>query len=135
MADTIPAGIGRKLADLFRDQADVAMRDLAEQVLIKAQADAPPSPIEGDPDPSLSLRQNGRVEKVRSGVYDIVFDAPYAAKQHENFRLEHPHGGKPKYLESNVQLAARDMEGTLKGAVRAVTKRESGVIRVDTKKL
>lgn len=136
MPSTVPAGIGRKLLEAFRDNADHAVRELAEATLDRARLDAPPSPAPGeDPDPSTSLRMGGRVEKVRPGVYEIIFDEPYAAKQHEAQHFDHPHGGGPKFLEKNIQIAANQLEGKLALSVRSVTSRPNGSVRVSTRKL
>lgn len=136
MASSVPDGIGAKLAAAFRSEADRRVRRLAETVLERAKADAPPSPPpDVDPDTAVSLRASGHVRRVREGVYEIVFDVPYAAKQHEAQGYRHPHGGGAKYLERNVQQAARDLEGTLALGVRAVTRRgDTGSVRVSTRR-
>lgn len=135
MLSSVPAGIGEQLKRLFRETADDAVRELAEATLDRARRDAPPSPPPGeDPDVMVSLRDSGRVEKITDGVYDIIFDAPYAAKQHEAMQYEHPHGGGAKYLERNVLQAARRLEGALAAGVRVVTTRgDRGTVRVTTR--
>lgn len=135
MSSTIEPGIGRKLADLFRSAQDKAVRDLADEVLDRARRDAPPSP-EDDPDPSVNLREGGRVERVSEGVYDVVFDEPYAAKIHEDQRLKHPNGGGPKFLEKNVQIAAGRMPEKIAAGVRSTMRSRTGTgTRVDTRKI
>lgn len=114
-------GIRRDMRQAMND----AVEDLAHDVLRAAQADAPPSPPPGeDPHPEITLRERGYVERLptlqEQAAYEIGFRAPYAAKVHEDFRLQHPRGGKPKYLERNVAAAAARMEGRIAASVRKV---------------
>lgn len=100
----------------FIDGADEALRTFAHELLDAARRDAPPSP-ERDPDPGVSLRDSGRVVK-RGRDYYVVFDAPYAAKQHEAQHFKHPRGGRPKFLESNLQRMARDLPAGIGHEIR-----------------
>lgn len=88
-------------SDIAR-QAEAAaidgLREAAELVLQKAKADIPIGDHQVDPDPSVSLRESGHIVPHGDG-YIIIFDAPYAAKQHEDQHLKHPRGGHAKFLE------------------------------------
>lgn len=118
----IPTDLTKYLTREITAAMDTRVRLLAEQVLERAKADAPPSPPAGeDPDPAVSLRDSGHVRRVGAGRYEIVFDAPYAAKQHESLRFEHPRGGKPKFLEAAVREAAAELPVSLAGAMIDVT--------------
>lgn len=66
------------------------IKEIMEEVLHKAQADAPV--LSGD------LRDAGKINYNRSSI-SITFDKPYAAIQHEDLSFNHPRGGKAKYLE------------------------------------
>ena len=86
--------------------AQEALQKTAEQVLKAASQDAPYDPAPDEP----HLRDSGRVEPIdhRAGgvmAIEIVFPGPYAALQHERQDYKHPHGGKPKFLEHNLQCA------------------------------
>jgi hypothetical protein len=96
--------------------AERAVWDLAHEVLERARRDAPPSPPPDEDPSSASLREAGHVRRVPGGV-EIVFDVPYAAKQHEDFRLDHPRGGGPKFLERNVLAAARELPRVIGGQI------------------
>lgn len=116
-------GVTDRIRRQMQDAANDAVKDLAEDVLRAAQQDAPPSPPPGeDPHPEISLRERGYVEEVASpgdqASFEVGFRAPYAAKQHENMRLEHPRGGTSKYLERHVAAAAARMEGRMAASVR-----------------
>lgn len=119
---SVANGVGDKIRRLLQDTADDQVRELARDVLRRSTQDAPPEPPpEEDPDPAVSLRSSGDIRRVRPGVYEISFDTPYAVKQHENLRLDHPRGGKPKFLERNVLAATRELPKRLAAGVRAQT--------------
>lgn len=115
----VTSAIRRDIADAMQD----AVEDVAREVLDHAVADAPPSPPAGeDPNEAVTLREAGYVERVPGGV-EVGFRTVYAARQHEQLDLNHPRGGKPKFLESNVAAAAAQLEGRIAGEVRKVTTR------------
>lgn len=113
--------LARRLERAFMSAAERAVYDVAQEVLEQAKRDAPPTNPEDDPDPNVNLRETGHVRRLRGERVAIVFDAPHAAKQHEDLRLEHPHGGGPKYLERNVLAAAAALRGRIAGEIRALT--------------
>lgn len=110
-----------RIERLMMGAADRALMDVAHVVLEQAKHDAPPTDPEDDPDPTVSIRESGQVRRVARGKVQISFDAPHAAKHHENFRLAHPRGGGPKYLERNVLAASRALQGRLAAEIRAGT--------------
>jgi hypothetical protein len=117
-------GITDEIRHAIGDAMHHAVDDLAHEILHAAQADAPPSPPPGeDPNPAVSLRESGYVEALPGGGVEVGFRTPYAAKQHEDFRLEHPRGGTPKYLERHVTAAAAQLEGRIAIEVRKVMAR------------
>lgn len=68
------------------------------------------APIGGSEDDDRGqLRQSGHLEPEGVGV-KVIFDVPYAAKQHEDLRLRHPHGGGPKYLEGALKALMPQLE-------------------------
>jgi hypothetical protein len=117
-------GIRHQLATAFQD----AVTELAQDILEQAIADAPPSPPPGeDPDEAVSLKAAGYLERLPGRGVEIGFRTPYAAKQHENMRLQHPHGGKPKFLERHVAAAAAHMEGRIALQLRKAMATETRV--------
>jgi hypothetical protein len=46
-----------------------------------------------------------------------VFDAAYAAAQHENLGLRHPRGGQSKFLENAVTAAAPTLQNVVASQV------------------
>lgn len=100
---------GDALKRLVLDAAERALDDVAREIHAAAVRDAPPTDPEDDPNPAVTLKEAGSVTST-PGHREIAFDTPYAHKQHENFRLDHPRGGVPKFLERNVTAAAGDLE-------------------------
>lgn len=48
------------------------------------------------------LVNSGKLVKVGSGEYVIVFDCPYAWYVHENLSANHPNGGTAKFLDKAI---------------------------------
>lgn len=95
-----------------------ALQDLAVAVLLQARANTPVGDPKLDPDPAVSLAESGRIKRDGNG-YIVIFDAPYAAKQHDDMRLDHPRGGGSKYLERALMDVMPRMEGAVASKVRA----------------
>jgi hypothetical protein len=69
-----------------------ALHDGAEHILTEA--------IDETPIDTGTLRRSGAVmDAPTEGVVYVSFNTPYAVKQHEDLTLNHPRGGKAKYLE------------------------------------
>lgn len=83
---------GDEALRIAREAGFQALRDGAEHILTEA--------IDETPIDTGTLRRSGTVTEAPSedAVY-ISFNTPYAIKQHEDLTLNHPNGGKPKYLE------------------------------------
>lgn len=110
---------GAQIARAAQEGAAAGLREAARELLRRAAADAPPTDPENDPDPDVTLSESGRLEFDARGRYvRVIFDTPYAAKLHEDQRLKHPHGGKAKYLESNLTAMIPKLEGILASEVR-----------------
>jgi hypothetical protein len=90
---------GGALAALMLQGAEAALAEGALLVLEEAKRRAPKTDPQHDPDPSTTLADSGRIEVHGRRVVEIVFDTPYAAKQHEALHYEHRHGGEAKFLE------------------------------------
>ena len=97
-----------------------ALQDVAEQVLEQARRNTPVGDPRLDPDPGRSLKRSGRIERDGNG-FVVIFDGPYAAKQHEDLQLKHPRGGGPKFLERAVLQVVPSVEGVVASRVRART--------------
>jgi bacteriophage HK97-gp10 putative tail-component len=104
--------IRRKMIEAAEDATRLAAFDL----MGAAQRDAP---IEEG-----TLRASAVTEKVEGPGhvdYEVSFNTPYAAYQHEHLKLKHPMGGKAKYLEHPLQELAGRYEALVAAAVaRAV---------------
>jgi hypothetical protein len=109
-----------------RDGAQDGMRIAAEAVLEEAKRNLPVGDPQTDPDPAVSLKESGRVERQVDGGYRVIFDAPYAAYQHENLHAKHPRGGGPKYLERALTTLAPQLDRFVAPAVRAQVDRRAG---------
>jgi hypothetical protein len=90
----------------------VAIGQALKQMVI---ADLPPSP-ERDPDPSYSLRDHVEVRRY-GNIVSVSVEGPYAVRLHENLQFKHVRGGRAKFLERNVTVLARQLEGMLAGEV------------------
>lgn len=77
---------------IARAAAIQALHDGAEAILTEAIDEAPID--------TGTLRRSGAVTDTPSenAVY-VSFNTPYARRQHEDLTLNHPRGGKAKYLE------------------------------------
>jgi hypothetical protein len=109
----------------WRQNAERALLATAAEVLEQAKRDCPYDPDEAGTGEGVHLRDTGHLEPIRytaGGIMavEIVFDGPYAARQHERLDYQHPHGGKAKFLEHNL-TGARLLE--------ALARAESGVFR------
>lgn len=84
-----------------------------------AVREAPPTSPEDDPDPRITLKDQGRVIPATAAHPRtiVIFEAPYATVQHE-MDYKHPRGGKPKYLEDPLKRAIPTLEARIAGAVR-----------------
>lgn len=119
---SVTTGVRAQLGQAFND----AVFELASDILEAAVRDAPPSPPpDEDPDEAVTLKDAGYIERLPGRGVEIGFRTAYAAKQHENFRLKHPHGGKPKFLERNVAAAAAAMEGRIATQLRKVMAKQT----------
>lgn len=69
-----------------------------------------------DPDPTVELKAEIR----RDGLgYIIIYDEPYAAKQHEAQGFRHPRGGGAKFLERALHDFMPKAEGIIASRVKA----------------
>lgn len=92
--------------------------DIARAVLEQAERNLPVGDPRVDPDPARSLKTSGKITADGAG-FIIEFEGPYAAKQHEDQRLNHPRGGGPKYLERALLEVMPAAEGVVASQVRA----------------
>lgn len=113
-------GLADDLFSRSRRGAFDGLEDVAKRVLAAAQDNVPVGDPAEDPDPGVSLRESGRIDRHGNG-FIISFDAPYAAKQHEDLRLKHPRGGGPKYLERALTEMAPTIERFVASKVNART--------------
>jgi hypothetical protein len=98
MADNVQLNL---LASRFHNAGIEALEDVAALILDEAKHKIGVGDPAVDPNPAVALAESGRIERHGDGLV-IIFDTPYAAKQHEDQRLQHPRGGGPKYLEHAV---------------------------------
>lgn len=99
--------------------AKKGLAEIAVHVLEAAKRDVPVGDPALDPDPSVSLKESGKIELHAGGRFaSVTFDTPYSAKQHEDMRLKHPRGGGPKFLEGPALQAIPLLEGAIASEVR-----------------
>ncbi|MEJ7790181.1 MAG: hypothetical protein WKF29_09900 [Thermoleophilaceae bacterium] len=114
---------GQQAKDIVRQAMADALQEAAERIHDHAAELAPKTDPEHDPDPAVTLAESGRVEMSEDGLSaSVIFDAPYAAKQHEALHFKHPHGGQPKYLENALKAEIPGLAGIVAGKVRAQLK-------------
>ena len=109
-----------------RDGAEAGMRVAAEAILAESNRNLPVGDPKLDPDPGVSLAESGRVDRQPDGSYRVVYDAPYAAYQHENLHAKHPRGGGPKFLERALTTLAPQLDRFVATAVRPQVDRRAG---------
>jgi len=109
----------------MEEAGEAGLRVAAEAVLAESNRNVPKGDPKVDPDPSVSLEESGRVEKTVTG-YRIVYDADYAAYQHENLHIRHPRGGGPKFLERALLTMAPQIDQFVATAVHAQIDRRAG---------
>lgn len=106
---------GEEAKRLAREMALKALYGGAEVILSEA--------IDETPIDTGTLRRSGTVTDApnESAVY-VSFSTPYAIKQHEDLTLNHPRGGKAKYLEDpfkrNVDKVKKLVELRVKKSLR-----------------
>jgi hypothetical protein len=108
-----PAELERLRLRLEAAGAD-GLRQFAVAVLEEAKRNLPIGDPAEDPNPAVALRAVGNITPDGDG-FVVSFDAPYAAKQHEDQRLSHPRGGGPKFLEralTTLAPAAQEIVGS-----------------------
>lgn len=115
MADDVQLNL---LAARFHDAGIEALEDVAALVLDVAKRNVGVGDPAVDPNPAVALAASGRIERHGDGLV-IIFDTPYAAKQHEDQRLKHPRGGGPKYLERALTEIVPAMERIVASKVDA----------------
>lgn len=113
------------LAERYRLAFREALEEVAEEELLAAARDEvpvmPPQDMHKGSGYPGQLRDSGRVEmrNVPGGfVAAVVFDTPYAKKQHEDRRLRHPHGGKAQYLADPQKALTPRLRAELARRVR-----------------
>jgi hypothetical protein len=110
-------GLAEDLIRAVEAEADDGLRLAAHAVLEEAKRNVPVGDPNLDPDAHIRLAESGHVEKTLHG-YQIVFDAPYAAKQEFDLNLKHPRGGGPRYLERAILTLAPALERFVAQKVR-----------------
>jgi hypothetical protein len=114
------------IARLLESGGEEGLLAAGHAVLEEAKRNLPIGDPDQDPDAHVTLAESGHVEVVPNQFGTTVrvsFDAPYAAKQHEDLRLKHPRGGGPKYLEHAVTAVAGKIPGLVAARVDTQTAR------------
>jgi len=106
---------GEDAKRIARAAAMKALHSGAEAVLSEA--------INETPILTGTLRRSGTViDAPGEGAVYVSFSTPYAVKQHEDLTLNHPRGGKAKYLEDplkrNINKVKRLVELKVQQALR-----------------
>jgi hypothetical protein len=114
--------------DLFRalqEGGDDGMRLAAEAIAEEARRNVPVGDPKLDPDPSVSLRDEIKVERTAHG-YRVIADTDYAAYVHENLHARHPRGGGPKFLEHALTTLGPQLDRFVATAVQPQIDRRAG---------
>jgi hypothetical protein len=136
------ASLDAELAVAALDSVRVQAQITLEQAVAEAPVDAPEHDLVHHGRVPGQLRASARIvylvneehfeecEPARArarelaaarGLYrvdaEIRFDTEYARRQHDQLDLEHPHGGKAKYLEHPIQQAAPQLNYRLRQAI------------------
>jgi hypothetical protein len=109
-----------------REGAEDGMRLAAEAILEEAKRNVPVGDPKVDPDPNVSLRDSGGIDRTADGGYRITFDTPYAAYIHENLHAQHPRGGGPKFLEHALTTLGPQLDRFVATAVQPQVDRRAG---------
>ena len=117
MSDSELKWRGEEVERLIRETAFQAIRDGAEAILTEA--------IDETPIDTGTLRRSGTVtEAPQENTVYVSFNTPYARRQHEDLTLNHPRGGKAKYLEDPFKRNAEKVEQLVAQRVKAALDRE-----------
>jgi hypothetical protein len=104
--------------------ADEGLLLAAKAVLEEAQRNIPVGDPDIDPDPSVTLKDSGHVEIVENPLgtqVRVSFDTPYAARVHENLRMQHPRGGGAHYLTNALTTVMPTLDNIVAAKVDAET--------------
>lgn len=108
---------GEEAERLIRETAFQTIRDGAEAILMEAVNEAPID--------TGTLRRSGTVtEAPQENTVYVSFNTPYARRQHEDLTLNHPRGGKAKYLEDPFKRNAKKVERLVAQRVKAALNRK-----------
>lgn len=104
---------GDLVEKIVREAAFQGLHDGAEAILTEA--------IDETPVDTGTLRRSGTVTDAPSeeAVY-VSFNTPYAVKQHEDLTLNHPRGGKAKYLEDPYKRKATNIAKLVQNRIEQV---------------
>lgn len=113
-----------RLADALNDEGLDALEEYARATLLPMiRAQLPVGDPSLDPDPGTSLRDALTLRREGRQLV-IEIDTEYAAVQHFSHYL-HPRGGKTRFLEDPLQVAAGFVENVIGEAIRQRLARET----------
>lgn len=98
--------------------SEIGLRQAGLLVLEQAKHNIGVGDPAEDADPNVALAESGHIRPDGDGIV-IVFDTPYAAKQHEDQHLRHPRGGGPKYLERALTDVIPHLQNIVGSAVHS----------------
>lgn len=106
------------------EAAEETLQLVAEDLAGRAARDAPISAAPSDGGGTLrGTAAVGEIEEAETASgsslsIEVSFSTVYAARQHEEVTWKHPHGGKAKYLESNLLAMGPRYERVLAAKVK-----------------
>ena len=113
-----------RLADALNAEGLDALEEFARSTLLPMiRAQLPVGDPEHDPNPAVSLEDALTVRREGRQIL-IEIDTEYAAVQHYA-AYTHPRGGRARFLEDPVQVAAGFVENVIGEAVRQRLARET----------
>lgn len=111
--------LGDDIARSVREGADEGLAKAAHTIARQTRDNLPVGDPAKDPDPAVAMKDHIEVDFDADGdVAQVSVNTAYAAKQHEDFRLKHPRGGGPKFLERALLEEMPHLEGIIAGEVR-----------------
>lgn len=108
MAD-LPPTRSETIKRLMMEGAHEGLAEYGAMLLEKAKGEVPK--VTG------RLHDSAEVRFESPDVIVVEFDAPYAAKVHEDVRAKHPHGGKSKYLEDPLKETLPEADRVIGGPI------------------
>jgi hypothetical protein len=111
------AHLAENLISMMDEAAKEALLEIGNKLKERVIADIPKGDPTLDPDPKYALADHVTVSATKHGV-TVTVAGKYVIKQHERMTLQHPRGGRAKFLERNAVTISKEVQGKLSGTVK-----------------